>query len=592
MLFAANSTEIRKLPSMKLLSFENLPAYKPRRFAPDTLDLGEWTQVAPLFAQMEARGTACGTVEALERWLVDWSELTAALDEELSRRYIAMTCHTDNIAAERAYLHFIEHIQPQAKPCQFRLEKLFIGHPICAQLPMPRYEVLLRSARNRVALFREENVALEIEDSRLAQLYQKLGSGLTVQFRGEEKTLVQMAKLLEEPDRALRQDVWELIARRRLQEREKFEGQFDELQTLRGRVAANAGFGNFRDYAFRRMGRFDYTPRDCEEFHDAVAGEVVPVLRELQARRRDQLRLVRLRPWDLNVDPLNRPPLKPFAGVAQMVSGAQRIFERLDGELAAGFRRMQDLRLLDLDNYKGKAPGGYQCTLAESRLPFIFMNAVGQQLDVEILLHEAGHAFHALAAREEELFQYRQPPIEFCEVASMSMELLGNEFIGEFYSPDEANRARLVHLERIIGSLAWIATVDAFQHWIYTHPAHTRTQRGIAWNSLMDRFSGDVDWSGYEEERSHRWHAQLHIFTVPFYYIEYGIAQLGALQIWANSRIDRAKALADYKKALTLGGSRPLRELFAAAGCRFQFDAATIQRLVGLVRSELAACTT
>ena len=313
----------------------------------------------------------------------------------------------------------------------------------------------------------------------------------------------------------------------------------------------------------------------------------MPVARELQAQRRAQLKLETLRPWDLAVDPLNRPPLKPFTEVGEMVARTQKIFDRLDGELAGGFRQMDDLKLLDLDNRKGKAPGGYQSTLSESRLPFIFMNAVGLQRDVETILHEAGHAFHALAARDEDLFAYRSAPIEFCEVASMSMELLGNEFIEEFYSDADARRARRVHLEGIVGVFPWIATVDAFQHWIYTHPDHTRDERRKAWLDLMDRFGGDVDWGGYETARANLWHRQLHIFLHPFYYIEYGIAQLGALQVWANSKRDKAKALADYKKSLALGGSRPLPELFAAAGCRFEFSAKTIQPLTELLRKEL-----
>jgi len=290
----------------------------------------------------------------------------------------------------------------------------------------------------------------------------------------------------------------------------------------------------------------------------------------------------------LAVDPLNRPPLKPFAQVAEMVSRTQNIFNRLDTELAGGFQQMQDLKLLDLDNRKGKAPGGYQSTLAESRLPFIFMNSVGLQRDVETILHEAGHAFHALAARDEDLYAYRNAPIEFCEVASMSMELLGNEFIEEFYSAADANRARRVHLEGIVGVFSWISTVDAFQHWIYTHPNHTRDQRRHAWLELMGRFGGDVDWAGFESARANLWHRQLHIFLHPFYYIEYGIAQIGALQVWANSKRDKARALGDYKMALTLGGSRPLPELFAAAGGQLEFSEKTIQPLAKMLREELA----
>ena len=596
---------------MNLLPFGKLPAHQPRKFIPQIIDLGDWPQIAPLFDQLETRAAQCKSAADLERWLLDWSELTAALDEESSRRYIAMTCHTDNAEAEKAYLHFVENVEPQLKPRQFALEKIYIrrrdelhesqtspatgknkgtreAHP-----SENRYFVFDRDVKNHVELFRPENVALETGDAKLCQQYQKLTGSLTVNFRGEETTLVQMGRYLEEPDRALRQEAWELVARRRLQEVDNFDEILDRLIELRQQTARNAGFKNYRDYAFRRLGRFDYTPEDCTRFHDAVAREVMPAVRELHAARRHQLGLDKLhpghlRPWDLAVDPQNRPPLKPFGQVDEMVSRTQKIFDRLDGELAGGFRQMQDLRLLDLDNRKGKAPGGYQQTLAEARVPFIFMNAVGQQRDVETILHEAGHAFHALAARNEDLHAYRNsPPIEFCEVASMSMELLGNEFIEEFYSAADANRARRVHLEGIIGVFPWIATVDEFQHWIYTHPGHSRAERAAAWLELMDRFGGDVDWSGYEAARANLWHRQLHIFTHPFYYIEYGIAQLGALQVWANSKRDKAKTLNDYKKSLALGGSHPLPELFAAAGCKFQFDAATIKPLIQLAQEEL-----
>jgi oligoendopeptidase F len=429
---------------------------------------------------------------------------------------------------------------------------------------------------------------LETEDAKLSQQYQKLSGALTVDFRGEEKTLVQMGRYMEEPDRALRQEAWELVAQRRLQEADQFDGILDAMLKLRSRIAGNSGFDNYRDYAFRRLGRFDYTPADCEKFHDAVERHIMPVMRELQVERRAQLKLQKLRPWDLAVDPLNRPPLKPFVRVDEMVSRTQKIFDRLDSELAGGFRQMQELQLLDLDNRKGKAPGGYQDTLNEARLPFIFMNAVGLQRDVETILHEAGHAFHALATRDEDLRAYRHAPIEFCEVASMSMELLGNRFIEEFYSEGDAKRARRVHLEGIVGVFPWIATVDAFQHWIYTHPKHTRDERRQAWLNLMGRFGGDVDWSGYEAARANLWHRQLHIFLHPFYYIEYGIAQLGALQVWANSNRDQKKALNDYKKSLALGGSRPLPELFQAAGCQFEFSEKTLQPLAKTLRKELA----
>jgi oligoendopeptidase F len=552
-----------------------LTPYRPRRFVPADADLGDWSQIAPLFDRLEnARADR-------EQWLLDWSEVSAALDEESSRRYIAMTCQTDDAEAERAYLHFVENIEPQLKPRQFALCKLYAARP----LPGDRYAVLNRDVATSVELFREENVPLETEEARLGQQYQKLTGSLTVQFRGEEKTLVQMSRYLEEPDRPLRQEAWELVARRRLQEREKFEDLFDSLLKLRVKIAGHAGFDSYLDFIFRQRRRFDYTPADCVAFHDAVEREVLPLLRELQADRRRRLGLPALRPWDLAVDPLQRPPLRPFENVSQLADGAQQIFTRLG--FADEFRLMRDKHLLDLDNRKGKAPGGYQNNLNECRLPFIFMNAVGLQRDVETLLHEGGHAFHALATRDEELFAYRHNvPLEFAEVASMSLELLGNEHLEVFYDPTGARRARRAHLETIVTLLPWVATVDAFQHWIYTHPGHTREDRRREWLRLMDRFGGDVDWSGYEAERSYLWHRQLHIFLSPLYYIEYGIAQLGALQVWANARRDRAAALRAYRNALALGGSRPLPELFATAGCRLRFDAAAFRPLMQMLRDE------
>jgi oligoendopeptidase F len=599
---------------MNLLPFGKLAAHRPRTFVPQNLDLGDWPQIAPLFDQLEARAAQAKSAVALEQLLLDWSELNAALDEEASRRYIAMTCHTDNADAEQAYLHFVEHVEPQLKPRQFALENIYVAHPSRAELlqtgnapssrPSPplgekvaegrlrgnaggRYEVFDRDVKNHVELFRPENVALETEEAKLAQQYQKLIGAQTVKFRGEEKTLVQMGRYLEEPDRALRQEAWELVANRRLQDADKCEAIFDGLIALRTQIAKNAGFDNYRDFAFRQKGRFDYTPENCFQFHDAVEKEIMPAVREIQNERQRQLKLEKLRPWDLAVDPQNRAPLKPFGEVGEMVSRTQKIFNHLDAELAVGFQQMQDLKLLDLDNRKGKAPGGYQSTLSEARVPFIFMNAIGLQRDVETLLHEAGHAFHAQATRDEDLYAYRGAPIEFCEVASMSMELLGNEFLEEFYPVAEANRARKTHLEGIIGFFPWMATVDAFQHWIYTHAGHTRAERKAAYLQLMDRFGGDVDFSSYEDVRAYSWHRQLHIFLHPFYYVEYGIAQLGALQVWANSKANKVKALADYKKSLALGGSRPLPELFSAAGCKFQFDAATIRPLIQLAGSEL-----
>ena len=466
---------------------------------PEKIDLGDWRQIAPLFDQLDAGVSQHRSPADLEQWLLDSSELSAALDEEGSRRYIAMTCHTDSPEAEAAYLHFVEHIEPELKPRQFKLAKLYLEHPLRSCLPKERYFVFDRNTELQVELFRPENVPLETEESKLSQQYQKLIGSLTVQFQGQEKTLVQMGRYLEEPDRALRQEAWELTTNRRLKEAEQIETIFEQLLKIREKIAANAGFPDYLQYAFRARGRFDYTPQDCMKFHEAIEKADMPALRHLQSERRKQLGLDALRPWDLAVDPTSKPPLRPFDKVETLVADTEEIFRGLDDQMARDFRLMRELRLLDLDNRKGKAPGGYQSTLSECRLPFIFMNAVGMQRDVETLLHEAGHAFHTLATREEDLCAYRGAPIEFCEVASMSMELLGNEFIEKFYGPDDARRARREHLEGIVEIFPWIATVDAFQHWIYSHPGHSRAARQKAWLDLMDRFGGDVDWSGYAE---------------------------------------------------------------------------------------------
>ncbi len=565
------------------LDLSKLPKDFPRRFVPEEAQLAHWSEIEPLFDELERRAARIDTPEALEEWILDGSELAAAVHEEGSVRYIRMTCQTDNPEYEKAYLYFVEEIEPRLKPRFHRLNELYLKSPARSRLPKERYLVFDRKTQNAVELFREENVPLETQEEKLGQQYQKLTGAMTVEYDGKEQTLQQMARYLEEPDRRVRREAWELVAERRLQDREKIDEIYDELLALRQRIAENAGFSNYRDYAFRKRERFDYTPQDCERYHEAVERYVVPLYRELQRRRQREMGLAELRPWDLNVDPQGRPPLRPFQKAQELIDGCREIFGRVDAELGERFGRMAELGLLDLESRKGKAPGGYQATLEEHRLPFIFMNAVGRDGDVRTLLHEGGHAFHTFAAREEPLVAYRHAPLEFAEVASMSMELLSAPHLEVFYAPEEAERSRREHLEGIVGILCWIATIDAFQHWIYTHPGHTRTEREEKWLELRERFGGIESWDGYEEALSSLWHRQLHLFLVPFYYIEYGIAQLGALGIWLRSQRDYREAVGAYKRALALGGSRPLPELFRAAELPFDFgEGAVSQATSGL----------
>ncbi len=567
------------------LSVKDLPREFPRRFVPADIDLGEWDQIKPMLDELERRPIKIA--QELEQWLLDSSELGAAVFEEGAVRRIRMTCDTENEEYRKAFFHFVENIQPKLREYGHRLNVKYVQSPARTSLPQQRYFVYDRSTLTQVEIFREENIPLMTETIKLSQKYQVISGAQTVHFDGREQTLQQMAKYLEEPDRTLRQSAWEKSEERRLKDRETLNELYDQLIEVRQKIAHNAGFANYRDYVFKAFERFDYTPDDCRRYHDAVEKYIVPLMRELQGKRQRELGLSELRPWDLAVDPQGRPPLRPFQTAQELISGCQEIFNKLDSELGAQFRTMAQLNLFDLESRKGKAPGGYQATLTERRLPFIFMNAVGRNADLRTMLHESGHAFHTMATRTESLLSYRHAPTEFSEVASMGMELLAKPYLTVFYSPDQAERSAREHLEGIVNLLPWVATIDAFQHWVYTHPKHTVAEREAYWLELRRRFGGIESWAGYQEAQRNFWQRQLHLYLHPFYYIEYGIAQLGALQLYALSKRDHREALTAYKRALTLGGSRPLPELFAAAGLKFDFGEKTVRQAAELLRSEL-----
>jgi oligoendopeptidase F len=561
------------------------PQSFPRLWLPRVVVLSTWEEIEPWYWRLLER--ELHSPAELEQWLFDVDELNAAVGQEGNRRYIAMTCQTDDPEREAAHLAFVREIEPRLKPFRNALRERYLDSPHRAGLPRARYLVFDRAQENRRVLYREANIPRETELAELEQQYQKIIGAMTVQFQGRERTTEQMAPFLEETDRGLRQTAWELVASRRLVDRDRLDGLFDRMIELREQVAREAGFPGFVDYAFRLRERFDYGVGDTIRFQNAIERTVVPLARQLHEERKRALGVDRLKPWDLAVDPLGRPPLRPFDAVDQLAVRTETIFRNVDDELGQQFHYLRTHDLLDLANRKGKAPGGYQTTLEDDRLPFIFMNAVGLDGDVRTLLHEGGHAFHALASRGEPLAAYRESPIEFCEVASMAMELLCARDLGAFYDAVDAGRSCRQQLEGIVLILPWIATVDAFQHWIYTHPGHSRAERRTAWTAILDRFGGDVDWSGYEEARASSWHRQLHIFLYPFYYVEYGIAQLGALGIWRRSLTDRPGAVADYRRALALGGARPLPALFAAAGIPFAFAESTIAPLMDTIRTEL-----
>jgi len=554
-------------------------------FVPSSLDGSRWENLQPYYTQLIGRTLHDAT--ALERLILDRSELDAAAEESAANLYIGMTRHTDDEIARQRYRDFVERVEPQLKKAGFELDRKIVDCPFAAQLDAARYGVLLRSLRRSVEIFREANIPLETEVTMLDQRYSEINGAMTVEFDGQERTLPQMARYLEETDRAVRQSSWEAVASRRLKDADAINDLFDSMLALRTQIAANAGYSNFRDYQHARMQRFDYTPADCERFHEGAEKVCVPLLRRLNAERARTLKVDPLRPWDLKVDLRGRAPLRPFDGATQLVDRSSKVFHRMDPELGRMFDSMRTGDCLDLESRKGKAPGGYQYQRQRSRSPFIFMNAAGLHRDVVTMVHEAGHAFHSLLCAHDPLLAYRGSPMEFAEVASMSMELLTFPYFDEFYGSEDADRARRDQLESLSTMLPWIATIDAFQHWMYLNPTHTRKDREQYWVHLNDRFGAAVSWKGYEDALRTMWQRQLHIFGVPFYYIEYGIAQLGALQMWLQSRRDPARALSLYKAGLSLGASRPLPELFRTAGLSFSFGPDTMGELMDEVGRDL-----
>jgi len=556
-----------------------------RTFIAKDVDLGNWESIEPyLQTLLDER---VDSLQQLEAWMLKLSEISAAIGEESSVRYIQMTCNTEDPELEKAYLHYVQDILPKCEPVFFELNRKFLASPSLGELPEDRYGVYIRNRRNEVELFREENIPLQTEDETLSQQYQKACGEQTVEFEGRELTIPQLTKFLEETDRDKRQAAWTAAVTRQLADRDAMETIFDRMLELRHQMAVNAGFNNYVDFQFRRLGRFDYTPEDCESFHNAVEKVIRPIRNRILERRKQQMGLDVLCPWDLQVDPQGRPPLRPFNGAGELVAGADKIFTAVDESFSEDFGVLRENHLLDLESRKGKAPGGYQSTLDEARVPFIFMNATGRNQDVFTLLHEGGHAFHALAYREEPLHSYRNAPIEFCEVASMGMEMMACENLKAFYQSDEAARARESHLEDVIMLLPWIMRVDAFQHWLYKNPGHTRQERARQWLELEKRFADELNWPVLGDWRECSWISKLHFFCVPLYYIEYGIAQLGALQLWVRYLSDAQNAVKQYREGLALGNSKPLPELFSTAGLSFAFDEAMLQPLATELERQL-----
>ncbi|MFN5418186.1 MAG: M3 family oligoendopeptidase [Flavobacteriia bacterium] len=559
-----------------------------RQFFKANFELNTWEDLSPYVQTLIDFDIS--TKESYITFLAYQSEFDAVLEENAAWRYIKMTIDTTKEELSQSYSYFVNEIQPKLAPFEDQLNKKIMSSPFVGELSKSEdYRIYFRAIKKSIDLFREENIALEAELSDLAQEYGAISGAQLIEYKGEKMTLQKASLFLREQDENVRKEVFELISKRRAEDQQKLDDLFDKLIQKRHQVALNAGYENFRDYKFDALGRFDYTKEDCFNFHASIKKHIVPIIKVINQKQADLLGKTKLKPWDTEVDPQGRDALKPFAGSQELIDGTIRAFNKLDSYFGDCIATMQEMNHLDLESKTGKAPGGYNYPLYEIGVPFIFMNSVGAQRDLTTMVHEGGHAIHSFLSRDLKLTGFKNLPSEVAELASMSMELLSMEHWDEFYkNSDDLKRAKIEQLESVLKVLPWIATIDEFQHWIYTNPNHTQAERKKKWNEINSSYgTGVVDWTGYEEVRSFSWHRQLHLFEVPFYYIEYGIAQLGALSVWKNSKTDLTKAIHDYKEALKLAYTKTLPELYKTAGIKFDFSDGYVKDLADFIQTEL-----
>ncbi|RYY34612.1 MAG: M3 family oligoendopeptidase [Sphingobacteriaceae bacterium] len=559
---------------------------KSRKYIPTEFNI-TWENLEPFYKELLDR--PIGSVTDLEQWLHDRSELEAALEEDFAWRYIRMTCDTNSEELLQKFQYFATEIEPKTAPYSNELNKKLVESPYIDELDNDKYYVYLRGIRKALELFREENIPLQTEIQVEQQKYQQITGSMSVHIGDKEFTLEQAGALLKDTDRSKRHEAWEKISTRRLQDKEKLDSLFDHLRSLRHKVAVNAGFENFRDYMFQALGRFDYTPQDCYAFHAAIETEIVPILREQAEKRREALGLETLKPWDTDVDITGKAPLKPFKNGDELIEKSIQCFSNINRYLGERLEIMKDNGLFDVESRKGKAPGGYNYPLSETGAPFIFMNSANTFRDLTTMVHEGGHAIHTFLTADLELNDFKHCPSEVAELASMSMELISmDNWTVYFDNEEELKRAKRDQLFDVLKTLPWVAVVDQFQHWIYTNPEHTDQERREAWIKIYEPFgAGFVDWSEHPDAEANLWQKQLHIFEVPFYYIEYGMAQLGAIAVWKNYKENPEKGLQQYLDALKLGYTKTIKEIYETAGIKFDFSAAYVKELAEFVKAEM-----
>ena len=558
-----------------------------RKYIPEKLIVENWEVIEPYFKELLER--EINSKNDLEKWLADMNELEAVINEDFSWRQIKMTCDTTDKKLEESFNFFCMEIHPKIQPYADALNKKLVNSAYTRELNPDSYFTYLRSVKKNIDLFREDNIQLQAELAVLQQKYGVITGKMIVEVNGKEYTLQQAAKFLESHDRDLREDVYRKINERRLQDKNELNNLFSILIEKRQKVAENAGFENYRDYKFKELGRFDYSKEDCFRFHDSVKDHVLPLVNKIYSNKKRKLGLDNLRPWDVEAEPAGTKALTPFKTGSELLEKSIECFRQIRPFFGECLQQMNTMKHLDLESRQGKAPGGYNCPLAESGAPFIFMNAAGQMHDVTTMVHEGGHAVHSFLTHNLSLNAFKEYPMEIAEVASMAMELFSMDHWDVFFeNKDDLRRAKEHQLERTITIFPWIAVIDKFQHWLYENPDHTTEERTEQWLTILNDFSDDViDYTGLENYRANGWQKQLHLFEVPFYYIEYGIAQLGAIGMWMQYKKNPEQALDNYMKALSLGGTKTLPELYRAAGLTFDFSAENIKTLMDFVNEEM-----
>ncbi len=558
-----------------------------RNFIPQDFILKNKADILPFLKDLKER--EINSVEDLKNWWADKSEAEAFLEEDMAWRYIKMTCNTEDEKLAEDFNFFVTEIEPLVSEYADIFDEKLLECSFLNELDKETYDIALRKVKRSKELFRKENIPLFSELQQKEREFGSISGAMTVTYKGEEMTLQKAGNFLKDTDRRVRKEIFELIHERRIQDVEKLDALLSYLIEKRQKVAENAGFDNYRDYMHQALKRFDYSIDDVISFHNSIKETFLPLVNDIDEKRKQKLAFDTLKPYDTAVDPDLKPALKPFKDGNELIDKAIEVFTKVRPQYGEYLKIMKENSYLDLNSRKGKAPGGYNYPLYESNIPFIFMNATGNQRDLETMMHEGGHAVHSFLSSNLELVDFKELPSEVAELASMSMELISSEYWDVFYdNEDDLKRAKRTHLEGVLNVLPWIATVDKFQQLLYLAPHHTAEERKDIWMQVINEFgSSVVDWSAYERYRSVLWQKQMHIFEVPFYYIEYGIAQLGAVAIWRNFKNNPEKALDDYENALKLGYSKPIPEIYKTAGIEFNFSKEYIAELMRFVKQEL-----